>query len=208
MQVSLFGATGKTGTLVLDEALRRGWRVQALVRDATKLAAREGLHCIQGDARSAAAVAATLSGSTAVLCCLGMHDIALPATDFSDSVRCIVAGMHRLGLRRLLAIGSAGVLDHPDGGLRNQQGVPAALAHIAAEHVRNCETLRISGLDWTLMCPLLLQPDIPVGHARYLFEDLPPGSHETGYADLAATMVALVQDPRAHGQRVGIVSLR
>lgn len=33
MRVALLGATGKTGVLVLQDCLRRGWHVQALVRD-------------------------------------------------------------------------------------------------------------------------------------------------------------------------------
>jgi uncharacterized protein len=208
MRVALLGATGKTGALVLQDCLRRGWHVQALVRDKSKLPDREALTCVQGDARSREAVARVLAGSTAVLCCLGMHDISLSATDFSESVRCVVDVMHDLGIRRLLAIASAGVLNHPTGGYRNKEGLPPYLANVSTEHVRNYETLRDSGLNWTLMCPGFLKEDIPVGHGQHLFEDLPSGSDETGYKDLAATMTAFVEDANSYGRRVGIVSLR
>ena len=113
-----------------------------------------------------------------------------------------------LGIRRLLAIAAAGVLDHPTGGYRNKEGLPAYLANVSAEHVRNYETLRDSGLDWTLMCPGFLKEDLPLGQGLYLFEDLPPGSNETGYNDLAASMTALVKDTSSYGRRVGIVSVR
>jgi hypothetical protein len=137
-----------------------------------------------------------------------MHDISISATDFSECVRCIVDVMHDLGIRRVLAIVSAGVLDAPSAGYWNKDRLPAYLANVSAEHVRNYETLRDSDLDWTLMCPAYLKEDIPVGHAQYLFEDLPSGSNETGYKDLAATMTALVDDASSHGRRVGIVSFR
>jgi len=137
-----------------------------------------------------------------------MHDISLSATDLSESVRCIVDVMRDLGIRRLLAIAAAGVLDHPTGGYRNKEGLPAYLANVSTEHVRNYTTLRASDLDWTLMCPGFLKEDIPVGHAQYLFEDLPSGSDETGYKDLAATMTSLVDDTNAYCKRVGIVSFR
>jgi putative NADH-flavin reductase len=208
MQIALFGATGKTGRLVLDDSLSRGWQVRALVRDKAKLPARDGLSVVQGDARSTEPVVDVLSGSAATLCCLSMHDVSVPATDFSYSVRCIVGVMREKGLRRVLAIASGGVLDHPQGGYRNKEGLPPYLTHVSAEHVRNYETLRDSGLDWTLMCPLFLKEDIPVGHAWYAFEDLPAGSDETGYRDLAITMTSLVEDPRSFGKTVGIVSVR
>lgn len=208
MRVALLGATGKTGVLVLQDCLRRGWHVQALVRDKSKLHEREGLTCVQGDARSREAVAPVLAGSTAVLCCLGMHDISRSATDFSESVRCAVDVMRDLRIRSLLAIASAGVLERPSASNWNIKRLPAYLANVSAEHLRNYDTLRTSGLDWTLMCPADLTQDIPVGHAQYLFEDLPAGSNETGYKDLAATMTAFVDDASSHGRRVGIVSFR
>lgn len=208
MRVALLGATGKTGTLVLQDCLRRGWHVQALVRDKSKLHECEGLTCVQGDARSREAVALALAGSTAVLCCLGMHDISRSATDFSESVRCAADLMHDLRISRLLAIASASVLETPTAGNWDIKRLPAYLANVSAEHLRNYDTLRTSGLDWTLMCPAYLKQDIPVGHAQYLFEDLPSGSNETGYKDLAVTMTAFVDDASSHGRRVGIVSFR
>lgn len=116
--------------------------------------------------------------------------------------------MRDLRIRSLLAIASAGVLERPSASNWNIKRLPAYLANVSAEHLRNYDTLRTSGLDWTLMCPADLTQDIPVGHAQYLFEDLPAGSNETGYKDLAATMTAFVDDASSHGRRVGIVSFR
>jgi uncharacterized protein len=213
MIVAVFGATGRTGSLVLAQARQRGWATRALVRNAARLAARDGLVVHEGDARSAPAIDTVLKTPggpvEAVLCTLGMHDITVPATDFSDSVKAIVAGMQRAGVRRIVAVASAGVMDHPAGGYRNQQpDTPGWLAHVSAEHVRNLETLRASGLDWTLMCPGMLVDDIPAGHARMAFDDTPAGSGETGYADLAQAMCDLLADRSAIGRRVGIMSYR
>jgi uncharacterized protein len=208
MRITVFGATGRTGTHVVEECLRRGWAVQAFVRDAVKVSRRSGLDVVEGDARSQEAVASVIVGADAVLCCLGMNNIATPATDFSDSVRNIVRSMEHASSRRLLAVAAAGVLAHPTGGYRNKEGLPHYLVHVSAEHVRNYETLHDSQLDWTLMCPGFLKQDIPVGRGRYEFEDLPPGSPETGYADLAHTMVELTKVTESYRKRVGIVSDR
>jgi putative NADH-flavin reductase len=216
MAIAVFGATGRTGKLVLAEAARRGWPVRALVRDARRLAPEAELVVREGDARDAAAVRALLEGAGgkpgragAVICALGMSDITVPATDFSDSVKTIVAAMKATGVRRIVAIASAGVFEHPEGGYRNQRpDFPADLKHISAEHVRNYETLRDSALDWTLMCPMTLVDDIPAGSAKFEHGGLPPGSGETGYADLARTMCDLLTERASLGKRVGIVSYR
>ena len=137
-----------------------------------------------------------------------MKNIAIPATDYSESVGHIVNAMELTSNRRLVAIAWAGILDHPTGGYRLKDGVPQYLIHVAEEHIRNYETLRNSRLDWTLLCPAFLKNDIPVGRARFEFESLPPGGNETGYADLAHTMVELISVPGSYGKRVGIISDR
>lgn len=216
MAIVLFGATGRTGRLVLAEARARGWPVRALVRSAGKLPAAPDLVVREGDTRDAAAVQALLEGAGgkqgragAVICTLGMSDITVPATDFSDSVKTIVAAMKATGVRRIVAVASAGVFEAPGGGYRNQQpGFPAYLANISAEHVRNYETLRDSGLDWTLMCPMTLVDDIPAGSSKFEVGAVPPGSEETGVADLAKTICDLLTDRASLGKRVGIVSFR
>jgi putative NADH-flavin reductase len=204
MVIALFGATGRTGRLVLERLLAHGDQVRALARDTGKLAARPGLAAFDGDARDVPAVRRVVEGADAVVCCLGMHDITVPATDFSESVRGIVEAAGAAGVRRIVAIASAGVLADARGGLRNQYGLPTVLANVAAEHTRNLRTLEASGLDWTLMCPIDLV-DAPAGTARWAFEDLPAGPH-TGYADLADTIVAMLGRRDAHGRRVGVVS--
>lgn len=213
MTIALFGASGRTGSLLVRQARLRGWPLRALARSEGRLAPADGLHVELGDARAADAIDRVLRGPQgpvdAVLCALGMHDISVPATDLSDSVRAIVAGMQRAGVRRIVAVASAGVMDHPAGGFRNQQAdTPAWLVNVSAEHVRNLQTLRASGLQWTLMCPGMLVDDIPAGHARTAFDDTPPGSGETGYADLALAMCELLPAAESHGRRVGIMSYR
>jgi len=215
--VALFGASGRTGRLVLAEAQRRGWPVRALVRDAGRLPAAPGLALVVGDARDSGAIDETLQpgGQPAVraaLCTLGMHDFSVPATDFSDSVRAIVAGLRRAGLKRLVVVASGSALADPRGGYRGEHDTPEVLKHVIAEHLRNHRTLAQAGdewgLAWTLMCPLNLVADIPVGHARRAFEALPEGSGETGMPDLALAICDLLDDPAAIGRRVGIVSDR
>jgi putative NADH-flavin reductase len=163
---------------------------------------------LEGDARSLSSVKQAVEGVDVVFSCLAMANIFTPATDHSDAVKTIIQAMHDLSVQRIISIASAGVLNHPTGGYRNKEGLPEILTHIEREHERIFESLRDSGLNWTLMCPVFLKEDIPQGRGKYAFEDLPAGSNETGYADLAQTMVALVDNVGSFQKRVGIVSFR
>jgi putative NADH-flavin reductase len=206
--IALFGAAGRTGRRVLDRLLARGTQVRALAGDPSRLPPHPSLVAIAGDARDRAAVERTIEGASAIVACLGMRDIGRPGTEFSDAVRTIVEAAQAARIRRIVAVASAAVLPDARGGLRGEHAGPGPYANVNAEHVRNYRTLAGSALDWTLLCPVDLAEDIPEGRARLADESLPAGSDETGYEDLAATIVALLDDPASWGRRVGIVSVR
>lgn len=48
MRVIVIGGSGQTGRLVIDEALKRGHKITALLRDTSALPAREGLNIVKG----------------------------------------------------------------------------------------------------------------------------------------------------------------
>ncbi len=208
MKVAIFGATGRTGKLLLEEAAGRGWDINVLVRDQAKLNAADGVSVVVGDARSLPEVTSTIEGVDAVFSCLAMSDISVPATDLSDSMNTIIRAMLEQGVQRIIGIASAGELDHPEGGYRNKEGLPDFLRYVSADQIRSYEALRDSGLEWTLMCPGWLREDIPAGRCQFEFEDLPIGSEEASYADLARTMADLVDRPESFRKRVGILSFR
>ncbi|HEX4470028.1 MAG TPA: NAD(P)H-binding protein [Gemmatimonadaceae bacterium] len=68
MKIALFGATGRTGGLILERALSAAHEVTVLVRDPSKLKAPQvGLRIINGDARQASAVADAVQGTDVVI---------------------------------------------------------------------------------------------------------------------------------------------
>lgn len=72
MQITIFGASGKTGRLVVQQALSRGYQVVAYVRDATKLSFTDAnLKIIQGQLDDLDMVKQAVAGSQAVLSALG-----------------------------------------------------------------------------------------------------------------------------------------
>lgn len=150
----------------------------------------------------------TLDGVAAVFSRLAMSDVSVPGTDLSGCAKTTIAAMKDCGVDRIVAVASAGELDHPDGGYRSKEGLPEFLQHVNFEQIRRYEAHRDSGLAWTLVCPGWLNEDIPPGRGRYALESLPQGSDETGYADLALTMALPMDRPESFRKRVGNVSFR
>lgn len=62
MKIAIIGATGRVGTRLIDEALRRGHQVTAIARTASKLPARAGLTTKDVDVADQAALSAALVG--------------------------------------------------------------------------------------------------------------------------------------------------
>src|SRR2546428_11864148 len=112
MRLFILGATGGTGRALVDQALERGHRVTAFVRSPQKLGSpREGVTVLQGDPRSVNELRAALPGHDAVLSALGPPG-PRSTTIVGDAARSTVAAMQAAGVRRLLVVGVAGLLEH------------------------------------------------------------------------------------------------
>ncbi len=114
--IALFGATGKTGRLVLDKALASGASVRVLVRDPAKLtASSDRLNVIQGDVLDPPRVMETVAGSDVVISVFGQVK-GSPRTLQTDGTRNIAAAMTSAGVRRIISLSGGGLrsTDTPD----------------------------------------------------------------------------------------------
>ncbi|MEP6753592.1 MAG: NAD(P)H-binding protein [Candidatus Dormiibacterota bacterium] len=110
LRVALFGATGFVGSAVLEELLRDGHQVAALVRTPDPAATRPGLTVIAGDVGDPAAVARVVSGAEAVISCLGTRRNENQPLDFlASATRNIIGAMKQGQMERLVAISGAGI---------------------------------------------------------------------------------------------------
>ena len=71
MRILLLGGTGRTGRLILDEALARGHEVRALVREAARLGETSALP-IEGNPYETGAIAGAIEGCDAVISALNV----------------------------------------------------------------------------------------------------------------------------------------
>ena len=188
MHLAVFGATGRTGRVVVAHALRRGHRVTALARDPSRIDAHPGLRAVRGDVRDPAAVAATLRGTDAVASTLGRPrrgpDIC------AEGIRTVLAAD---GPTRLVILTNYGVAES------RRRSAYVALSWLLERSVlrdkeRMEALLRDSAADWTLVRTPMLTDSPATGRYR-AGTDLHPGlTARVSRADLAEFMLDVLGD--------------
>src|ERR1700686_910781 len=112
MKVLILGATGSIGRHLVPQAVALGHEVTVLVRDPSKLEARnERLRIVTGDALDPAAVDAAVRDQEAIIFSLGRLNHRAPTTMFSDATRILICAMETQGVRRLVCITGIGAGD-------------------------------------------------------------------------------------------------
>jgi len=71
LKIVVLGATGRTGRLVVEQALARGDEIVAYVRDPEGIAPNSGLEIVVGQLGDVLALQAAINGADAVLVCIG-----------------------------------------------------------------------------------------------------------------------------------------
>ena len=105
MNLTVLGATGPTGTQLVEQALAAGHHVTALARSPEKLTiTNPNLHVVQGDATDRAAVSQAMKGADAVISTLGAKGSVIAA-----SARAIVAVAKQEGPQRIVMLSSFAV---------------------------------------------------------------------------------------------------
>ncbi|TCJ15950.1 SDR family oxidoreductase [Rubrobacter taiwanensis] len=156
MRVAVFGATGRTGRLVVERLLEEGHEVIAFVRDPSKILEGhdEKLRTVRGDVLDAAAVEEVVEEVDAVLVALG-HTKTSPKDVQARGTQNIVAAMRRHGVRRLISLTGAGVRDPQDEPKVVDRAITGLLKllqrDVLEDAERHAEIIRNSGLDWTLV---------------------------------------------------------
>ncbi len=206
MKITIFGATGMTGKRCIDEALAHGHQVRAFGRNVFEILSteRERLELFKGGVLSKGDVEDALKGTDAVISCLGGG---IDGTDRTRSLgmKTIVEAMMKKGPKRILAIGSTGVLQADETTLNYEKpGYPQAYKAVAIEHREAWQYLSNSSLTWTLLCPPEIKDAPPTG--EYLLERdyFPDGPMWVNAGDLAHFMMHELRADEWTNCRVGI----
>jgi putative NADH-flavin reductase len=197
-KIAIIGATGRAGSQLLEEALRRGHSVTAIARDTSKIDPREGVVGKAVDALDAAALQAAIAG----------HDVVISAAHFATLPASAVVGpVKKAGVKRLLVVGGAGSLLLPDGTrVIDSEGFPEAYKAEASAGVEFLANLRGErDLDWTFLSPSAeFVEGERTGKFRIGQDDLLVSSEGRSwitFADYAIAMLDEVEAPKHSRQR-------
>jgi putative NADH-flavin reductase len=202
MRLFVIGATGKTGTEIVDLALARGHEVTAFVRSPQKVRQATSLAAVRGDPLRSETIAAALPGHDAVLSAIGPapREALRPSTLLADCARATVDAMTATGVNRLVIV-SAAVL-FPEKGL-----FFAFFRWLLRHHARDLsameDIIKASTLAWTIARPprLVKSPDT---NFRALPDALPPGGRSMSFRAVAAFMLDAVERHSYVNQIVGL----
>jgi putative NADH-flavin reductase len=210
MGIALFGATGRNGGLLLEQALEAGHAVTAIVRNPERLPspAPPDLRVVVADVMDPAAIAPALAGADAVILAIGPPGRA-PSTVMTASACSIIAAMREVGVRRLIAISGSMVDDTGDGPVMRYLGKPITrrIFRGACEDMRRAEDeIHESGLVWTIMRPPRLTDKPATGRYRRAIDRNLGRAFTVSRADLAACTLAIVNDATTEQRHVFVAS--
>ncbi|OZI77052.1 NAD(P)-dependent oxidoreductase [Bordetella genomosp. 12] len=201
MKVALIGISGRVGTRVADELLRRGHEVTGIARQVAGVAPRQGLTVVPGDASAPAALAPLLAGHAAVI----------SAGRFvSMEADALLAAVRQARVPRLLVVGGAGSLEvAPGQALIDTPQFPAAYKPEASAGLRFLQALRAQeAVDWTFLSPAaLFEPGARTGRFRLggdaLMADA-QGNSRISMEDYAIALVDELETPRHSRRRFSV----
>jgi putative NADH-flavin reductase len=209
MRIAIFGATGRTGLLVVAAALRTGHEVTAHTRSPAKLAAHvDELRIVEGDLADSDSIDRAIDRSDAVISVLG------PSNNegrfvVSNGMEKIVASMKKHGVRRLIATAGAGVPDSEDQptfmSKVMQRLVSAISRNVFEDMVRTVEIIRHSDLSWTIVRVPMLVDGRKTGQVKPAW--VGKGMRrQISRADLAEFVVGQLQDDAYIGMAPAVSS--
>jgi putative NADH-flavin reductase len=156
-KVAVIGATGFVGTQIVNELANRGYKVEAIVRDASKVQQNENVSAKSVDVNNVDELAGALQGNDAVISAFNagwtnpnLYD------DFLNGSVNIENAVEKSGVRRFITVGGAGSLfidgnqlvDGPDFPAEIKPGATAARDYL--NKIKENKTL-----DWTFFSPAI-----------------------------------------------------
>ena len=208
MKVALYGATGKSGSRILQELASRGHRVTAIVRDPARLPQQgPGVVVKQDDLSDPKKIAAAINGAEAVISAYA------PPQDRPDEIvdvtqRQVEALNHGADVRLIVVGGAGGLNVAPGVALADSGYLPDAYQPIARAHIKALNVLKASKIDWTYLAPAAyFLPGERTGKFRLGKDELIANAQQESRISMEDYAIALVdelEEPRHRRQRFSV----
>ena len=199
MKILIFGATGATGKLIVEQALSVGHEVVAFVRNPAKLTHKHPkLTVVRGDVLDAKQVENAIVGQDAVVSALGPTRPYVAGL-MENAAKNITTAMQKQGVCRLIFSSGTVVRDPQDRPNLIDKLIKGLMSISGGEILRDVEKsnrlIRATDLDWTLVrYPLILTDGERTGQYRAGY--LGKASRKLSRADGADFVIQELSTPR------------
>ena len=207
MKLIVFGATGRTGTLVVEQALAAGHGVTAVARRPSAVTIQHPrLEVIRGDVLELSTFEQAITGKDAVISTLG-GSLRTPTTLYSTGIANIMRAMQEAGVCRLVSLSAEALDPGPF-----VQRVAAKLilwplfGNGYADMARMEAALSKSHLDWAIIRPPMLTNGPHTGRYHIAINKHLPGGRAVSRANLADYIVTHLTDPTTYRAWVEIAN--
>jgi putative NADH-flavin reductase len=204
VKLLVLGANGRTGRLVVEQALAAGHTVTAFVRDPSKLQlSGELLSIANGDARDVDNLLPVLEGQDAVINTIGGGESNLVAT----STASIVVAMQKSGVKRVVTMSTFIATPNfkPTGMMRL---FPRLVRGIAKDDLAGVKLLEASELDWTIVYATLLKSKPGAGFRLVGQGETVTAKNHINRAGVAGCLLGALDDPGTIRQSLMITESR
>jgi putative NADH-flavin reductase len=195
MKVVVFGATGKTGTEIVNQALAKNHEVTAFARDPSRLtleneteSAEDRLRLVSGDVFDISAVKHAVEGQEAVICSLGSNSLGKTAVRGEGTAN-IIKAMEEGHVDRLLVVSAMGTGESWSSlSFTNKFFYATLLRSSRQDHEAQETAVKRSNLDWTILRPSGLTDGAMTG-TYALGENIKGESSRIARADVAHAII-------------------
>ena len=198
MKVVIFGANGKTGLLLVEQALAKGYQVYAYVRRPRSiLIENPKLKIVVGNLNEPLKMKDTISGADACISALGGSTLTKHSIEMINGIKNIISIMEITKVHRLIYLSSLGANE-------SRYLIPQPLRFFLtniflrvpfADHNTNENNIRNSKLQWTIVRPGSLTDGQLTGDLRYGTENTKiKGGISISRANVASFMIQQLTD--------------
>ncbi|MDB5006465.1 MAG: NAD-dependent epimerase/dehydratase family protein [Mucilaginibacter sp.] len=207
MKILILGATGRTGLLIVEEALKQGYDLNVLVRDKNKISfSSKSIKVYQGTPARRTDLAAAMQGCEVVISALGIarasdapwSKLITPKNFITESMKNVIAEADQQNLKRLITISAWGAGE-------TKKEIPfwlrwlinyTNLRPVYAEHESQEKLLANSNLNCTAVRPVALNDSKKIKTLKVSLNNFPKPSLYISRQSVAKFMVDIVKSDK------------
>lgn len=207
MKILIIGATGRTGRLIVEEAVKQGYDLNVLVRDKNRVPFNsKSIKVYQGTPARRTDLAAAMQGCDLIISALGIarasdapwSKLITPPKFITESMKNMIAEADQQNLKHFITVSAWGAGD-------TKKEIPfwlkwlinyTNLRPVYAEHESQEKLLAASDLRWTAVRPVALNDSKKKKTLKVSFNNSPKPSLQISRQSVAKFVVDIVKSDK------------